>query len=304
MKKSRLDLIVLEKGLFESRQAAQAAIMTGAVLVNGQKVTKPGQNIAIDANVSLIPGFSIQRFVSRGGLKLEKALIEFDCDVNERVCIDLGASTGGFTDCLLQHGARRVYAIDVGYGQLDWSIRSNEKVVVLERVNARHLLPETLYRNDGENESGSERATLLVADLSFISLSKILAAAKNLVDPINSEFICLIKPQFEVGRAMISKGGVVRSKEGHLNSIETVLSAAKELALYPRALTFSPITGPAGNIEYLILLSNCLPAVALQHEQIVECALTALQKKGSTNAGGQTSEASSDEAVNSDNEGD
>lgn len=240
MKKARLDVLVVERGLIESRQVAQTAIMDGAVLVNGEKLTKPGMNVAIDAKIELIAAFCVPKYVSRGGLKLEKALAEFHLDVTDRVCLDIGASTGGFTDCLLQHGASRVYAVDVGYGQIDWKLRTDSRVVLFERVNARNMEPVELYKHDDPH------ATLAVADVSFISLSKILPAAARLIQPNRSELICLIKPQFEVGREHIAKGGVVKSAQGHLLAINIAIAAAQEVHLVVQHLTFSPITGPRG----------------------------------------------------------
>jgi len=251
MKKSRLDLLAVERGLFSTRQIAQTAIMDGAVLVNGEKVTKPGLNIRLDANIELIPGFSIPKYVSRGGLKLEKGLDAFAVDVQDRVCIDIGASTGGFTDCLLQRGAGKVYAVDVGYGQIDWSLRQDARVVVMERVNARYLKPEELYES-----AETARATMLVSDVSFISLTKILEPAISFLSSDSSELVLLIKPQFEVGRESVEKGGVVTSARAHEGAIETVVQFARAQGLRLQGLTYSPLTGPAGNIEYLVHFAN------------------------------------------------
>jgi 23S rRNA (cytidine1920-2'-O)/16S rRNA (cytidine1409-2'-O)-methyltransferase len=246
MKKTRLDLLLLERGLFDNREVAQAAIMDGGISIDGKKVTKPGMPVSLDANVTLASSWGKPRFVSRGGLKLEKALLEFKLNPNERICLDIGASTGGFTDCLLQQGARCVYAVDVGYGQLDWSLRNNPKVVVRERVNARHLTAETLY------EFGSPRATLAVMDVSFISLLKVVPAVVGLLSADSFEIVALIKPQFEAGREAVGKGGVVRSPEIHVQVITRLLQKAGELDLRASGLTFSPLKGPAGNIEYLV----------------------------------------------------
>lgn len=245
MKKIRLDLLLLELGLFDQREVARTAIMDGGISVDGQKVTKPGTPVSADAKVSLASGWGKPKFVSRGGLKLEKAILQFSIDPSERICLDLGASTGGFTDCLLQYGASCVYAVDVGYGQLDWSLRNNPKVIVKERVNARHLKPDELYASD------AARATLAVMDVSFISLLKVLPAAIGLLAPCSFEIIALIKPQFEAGREAVGKGGVVRSPAVHIQVIERLFEQAGDLGLQPCGLTFSPLKGPAGNIEYL-----------------------------------------------------
>jgi 23S rRNA (cytidine1920-2'-O)/16S rRNA (cytidine1409-2'-O)-methyltransferase len=273
-KKSRLDLLVVERGLFETRQQAQTAIMDGAVLVNGEKMTKPGMNVAHDVRVELVGSFSVPRFVGRGGLKLEKALAEFQISVAGRICIDVGASTGGFTDCLLQQGACQVYAVDVGYGQLDWSLRSNARVVVMERVNARHIEPAMLYKQPGD-----DWASFLVADVSFISLSKILPACVGVIQAGCSELVCLIKPQFEAGRDQVGKGGVVTSPQAHVQAINGVLSAASSCNLQLRGLTYSPITGPAGNIEYLVHLANFGETRAIDVAQVVTSAIDVLRPK-------------------------
>lgn len=273
-KKRRLDVAAQEIGLFESRQAAQTAIINGDVLVDGQKVTKPGTPVSANSTVELRPGFVTQKFVSRGGLKLEKALDEFGIRVTDRVCLDIGASTGGFTDCLLKRGAAKVFAIDVGYGQLDWSLRTNAKVVVVERTNVRYLTKEQLY---GANESvaveaaaptevlleSTAHATLATIDCSFISLAKVLPATVSLLSDIESiEIICLVKPQFEVGKGQVGKGGVVKDPQLHIKVLESVINGAKDLGLNCFAMTYSPIKGPKGNIEYLAALSK---STFLQH---------------------------------------
>lgn len=270
MKKSRLDVLSVEKGLFPTRQAAQTAIMDGAVLVDGQKITKPGINIPDSARIELIAGFNVPKYVSRGGLKLEKALDEFSIDPSGRICIDIGASTGGFTDCLLQRGANKVYAIDVGYGQLDWKLRSDARVSVHERVNARYLTPPEIY---GHND---RHANLAVADVSFISLIKILGAAISLLEPDSSDLVFLVKPQFEAGRESVGKGGVVRDPSVHVSVIHQIVSAAGGLLLRARNLTYSPITGPAGNIEYLLHLANYGEDREIDTQRIVNDAFTQL----------------------------
>jgi len=273
-KKSRLDVLVVERGLFDTRQTAQTAIMDGAVLVNGEKMTKPGMSVAQDARIELIGSFSMPKFVGRGGLKLEKALLEFSIDVTNRLCIDVGASTGGFTDCLLQQGAAKVYAIDVGYGQLDWSLRNDARVVVMERINVRYIEPQMLYP-----QADSAWATFLVADVSFISLSKIFSACVRVLQPDSSQLVCLIKPQFEVGREQVGKGGVVKSSEAHIQSISAVMDSAESVGLRVRGLTYSPITGPAGNIEYLVHLANFGDSNAIEVSQVVTSATGALRSK-------------------------
>jgi 23S rRNA (cytidine1920-2'-O)/16S rRNA (cytidine1409-2'-O)-methyltransferase len=245
-KTSRLDLLIVEMGLLPSRQVAQTAIMDGGVLVNGNKVTKPGTAVKPDANIELVGSWRDTRFASRGGYKLEKALQHFDVNVTNKICIDLGASTGGFTDCLLQNGAAKVYAVDVGQSQLAWSLQQDPRVVVKDKTNARTLTSEQLY---GSNEE--PKATIAVADLSFISLSKVLPAAVNLLESNNSELIALIKPQFEAGKEAVPKGGVVRDKSTHISVLEDVLETAAQVGLHIVSLTYSPIKGPAGNIEFL-----------------------------------------------------
>jgi 23S rRNA (cytidine1920-2'-O)/16S rRNA (cytidine1409-2'-O)-methyltransferase len=275
-KTARLDLLIVELGLLPSRQVAQTAIMDGGVLVNGNKVTKPGSAVKPDANIELVGNWRDTKFVSRGGYKLERALQQFQVDPTGRICLDLGASTGGFTDCLLKHGADKVYAIDVGYGQLDWSLQQNPRVVVKDRTNARNLKPDDLY---GDND---RRASLAVADLSFISLTKVLPAALTLLEPNESEIVALIKPQFEAGKEAVGKGGVIRSKTTHEAVLRDVAQfAAGELQLQLLALTYSPIKGPAGNIEFLAHWRNHGEAPALDFKSVVAEAHHALAKKES-----------------------
>lgn len=247
--KIRLDLALVEQGFFTTRKEAQTAIMDGAVLVNNEKVTKSGASISGTDKLALRPGFAKQKYVSRGGLKLEKALEQFQIKIQNRTCLDVGASTGGFTDCLLQHGASTVYAIDVGYGQLDWKLRTDKRVIVKERVNARYLVPQELY------EDGAEWASLAVIDCSFISLDKILPAVEKLLTTDNCEIVCLIKPQFEAGREQVKKG-VVRDGKVHLEVLRKTAEHASSLGFYVHKCTFSPLKGPKGNIEYLMLLSK------------------------------------------------
>jgi 23S rRNA (cytidine1920-2'-O)/16S rRNA (cytidine1409-2'-O)-methyltransferase len=249
--KKRLDLLAVETGLFANRQIAVSAIMNGAVLVNGQKCVKPGTAVPIDSRLETIPSWKTSPYASRGGLKLEHALKEFQIQVSDRICLDIGASTGGFTDCLLQHGAARIYAIDVGYGQIDWKLRQDQRVTVLERINARHLSAQALYK------PGDPKADLAVIDVSFISLTKILVpcmSCMNDVDRSGIEIICLIKPQFEAGKASVGRGGVVHNASTHLSVLQSITNYADEIDLTPTAVTFSPLKGPSGNIEFFLCL--------------------------------------------------
>ena len=254
-RKRRLDLHLLTLGLASSRQQAQRLIRAGKVRdVHGQRLEKPGQEVAEE---SLVQVEQPPRFVSRGGDKLLGALQAFPVEVNGRVCLDGGISTGGFTDCLLQHGASRVYGIDVGYGQTAWSLRTDERVVLRERTNLRRLTAEELY---GEAD---QRPTLAVADVSFISLSLVLPALRGLMiteglDAKDCEAIVLVKPQFEVGRQRVGKGGVVRDPAAHIDAITDVIEAAQPLGWKPSGLVASPLTGPAGNHEYLLWLTSRL----------------------------------------------
>ena len=240
--KERLDVLLVSLGLAESRAKAQATIMAGEVYVNGQKADKSGMEVDITSNVE-VRG-SACPYVSRGGLKLEKALRNFGVDPTGYVCSDSGASTGGFTDCLLQQGASKVFAIDVGYGQLAWKIRNDPRVVVMERTNIRYVTPEDL----------GEKLDLSVIDVSFISLSLVLPVVKTLLKPMG-QVLCLIKPQFEAGRDKVGKKGVVRDAAVHEEVLQNFISLAKSLGFTIRNLTFSPVKGPEGNIEFLAHLS-------------------------------------------------
>ena len=246
MARERLDVLVVELGLVASREIARTAIMDGAVLVDGQKATKPGMAISRESQIELLPSFAAKKFASRGGFKLEKALSSFGVDVSGRICLDIGASTGGFTDCLLKSGAKTVYAIDVGYGQLDWQLRQDERVKVFERLNARNLTPEKIYKE------GEQFANLAVMDVSFISSTKIFPALAKVLDGQMAEVVSLIKPQFEIGRERVSKGGVVHRALDHVEVIQQVMEEAIALNWVPLSLAFSPIKGPAGNIEFLM----------------------------------------------------
>ena len=237
-KKTRLDVLLVEQGLLDSRQKAQAHIMAGLVFVNGQRVDKPGTAVANDAQIE-VRGRALP-YVSRGGLKLEKAMKTFPITLEGKICADIGASTGGFTDCMLQNGARRVYAVDVGYGQLDWKLRSDERVVCLERTNARYLGTEQI----------PEPLDFASIDVSFISLKLIFPALYPLLRE-GGEIACLIKPQFEAGREKVGKKGVVRDPAVHLEVLQQFLRHAKENNFTVLGITYSPIRGPEGNIEYL-----------------------------------------------------
>ena len=235
-------MLLTEQGLQESRQKAQATIMSGLVFVNGQRVDKPGTAVPNDAKIE-IRGNTL-KYVSRGGLKLEKAMAEFPIELNGCICGDIGASTGGFTDCMLQNGASKVYAVDVGYGQLAWSIRSDKRVVCLERTNARYLTKEQI----------PEPLDFASIDVSFISLKLILPALRPLMAE-NGQVVALVKPQFEAGREKVGKKGVVRDSAVHQEVLEHFLVHADEADFSVKGLTFSPIRGPEGNIEYLGYLS-------------------------------------------------
>ena len=236
--KKRLDVLLTELGHAENRTKAQAVIMSGLVYVNGQKADKPGvsyeETVAIEVRTGGCP------YVSRGGLKLEKALRDFGVKPEGYVCSDSGASTGGFTDCLLQQGAKKVFAIDVGYGQLDWKIRSDPRVVVMERTNVRYVTPEQL----------GEPLDLSVVDVSFISLKIVLPVIKTFLKP-EGQVLCLIKPQFEAGKEKVGKKGVVRDPKTHVEVLDDFVALADSLGFTILGLTFSPVKGPEGNIEFL-----------------------------------------------------
>ena len=237
--KKRLDVLLTERNLAESRAKAQAIIMAGLVYVQGQKADKPG--ISYEENVEIEVRGEVCPYVSRGGLKLEKALRDFHVDPTGFVCSDSGASTGGFTDCLLQQGAKKVFAIDVGYGQLDWKIRSDSRVVVMERTNIRYVTPEQL----------GEPLDLSVVDVSFISLKIVLPAIQALLKPGVGQVLCLIKPQFEAGRDQVGKKGVIRDPQIHKQVLDDFVELANNLGFTILGLTFSPVKGPEGNIEFL-----------------------------------------------------
>lgn len=243
--KVRLDQLLVQRGLASSREKAQALVMAGQVLVSGQVVRKPAFACTAETAVELKEQ---PRFVSRGGEKLAGALQQFTIDVNGLICLDIGSSTGGFTDCLLQHGAARVYAFDVGTGQMDWRLRQDQRVVVREKFNARHLRPEDI----------PEMPQLAVIDVSFISLKLILPPVVQVLRP-DGQIVALIKPQFEAGRDQVGQGGVVRSTAVHATVIREIVDfSQKTLGLSCRGLGVSPLVGPAGNIEFLIWLKKQL----------------------------------------------
>ena len=264
MAKTRLDQRVLDLGLAESREKAKALIMAGSIYVNGEKQTRPGNTVAEDAQVELRGGRLA--YVSRGGLKLEKALDQFAIDPAGLVCVDCGASTGGFTDCLLQRGAAHVYAVDVGYGQLAWSLRNDPRVTVMERTNARALTPEMF----------PQAMDMAVMDMSFISLRLVLPAVKTLLRP-GGQVVCLVKPQFEAGREKVGKKGVVRDQAVHREVLEQVLHDAGQIGYFLRGLTFSPNRGPEGNIEYLAWLDTAGPGIEADLDDIVRQSHEALE---------------------------
>ena len=262
--KKRLDVLLVEQGYADNRSKAQAIIMSGQVYVDGQKADKPGtafeEKVAIEVRGAVCP------YVSRGGLKLEKALRDFGVDPTGYVCSDSGASTGGFTDCLLQQGASKVFAIDVGYGQLDWKIRSDPRVVVMERTNVRYVTPEQLR----------EPLDLSVIDVSFISLRIVLPVIKTFLTT-EGQVLCLIKPQFEAGKDKVGKKGVVREPEIHKEVLDNFVSLTREIGFTILGLTFSPVKGPEGNIEFLAHLTladktgiepDTAAVVSLAHETL------------------------------------
>ena len=242
--KKRLDVLLVEQGYAQTRAKAQALIMSGLVYIGGQKADKPGMSYEEGTEIE-VRGAACP-YVSRGGLKLEKALRDFGLDPTGFVCSDSGASTGGFTDCLLQHGAKKVFAIDVGYGQLAWSIRSDPRVVTMERTNIRYVTPEDL----------GEPLDLSVIDVSFISLRIVLPAIRNLLKPAG-QVLCLIKPQFEAGKEKVGKKGVVRDPAVHKEVLDNFVQLVGELDFRILGLTFSPVKGPEGNIEFLGHLTRC-----------------------------------------------
>ena len=247
MKKERLDKFLVDLGYFDNKSKASAAILAGNVKIGTEVITKAG--FQIDTSKEYDFQIKSMPYVSRGGFKLKKALESFNINVENRICFDAGASTGGFTDCLLQNGAKYVYAVDVGYGQLDWKIRSSEKVKTIEKTNLRTCKPDDIY---SENDIYPD---LLVSDLSFISLTKVIANLKTLLAK-QHEMICLIKPQFEAGKEQVDKGGIVKDKKVHVQVIESIVEYVNSLEYTIKGLTYSSIKGTKGNIEYLIWFST------------------------------------------------
>ena len=241
--KERLDIVLVNRGFFQSRERAKGAIMAGIVYVDGQRVDKPGTGIKEDAELYVKEDTC--PYVSRGGLKLAKALSSFSLNLQGAVAVDIGASTGGFTDCMLKNGASKVYSIDVGYGQLDWNLRNDPRVVNMEKVNIRYL----------DREKIAEKADFISIDVSFISLKLVFPVAAELLSD-DGRLVCLVKPQFEAGREQVGKKGIVRDRAVHAEVLGNVIRYGEANGLYPLGLDFSPMTGAKGNIEYLMLLSK------------------------------------------------
>ncbi|TRZ37638.1 TlyA family RNA methyltransferase [Niallia circulans] len=242
MKKERIDVLLVEQGLFETREKAKRAIMAGIVYCDEERLDKPGEKIAVESKLT-VKGKTL-KYVSRGGLKLEKALEVFDLTAKDKVLLDIGASTGGFTDCALQNGAKMSYALDVGYNQLAWKLRQDERVIVMERTNFRYVTPADLQ---------GEMPNFASIDVSFISLKLILPVLKTLLAS-GSDIIALVKPQFEAGREQVGKKGIVRDKKVHADVLERIIAFSKEEGYQIKNLSFSPITGGDGNIEFLLHL--------------------------------------------------
>ena len=259
--KERLDILIVNKGLAASREKAKAIIMSGIVYVDGQKEDKAGSMFEETANIE-VRGATL-KYVSRGGLKLEKAMTHFGVQLKDKICMDVGSSTGGFTDCMLQNGAVKVYSVDVGHGQLDWKLRNDPRVVCMERTNIRYVVTEDI----------EERPSFVSIDVSFISLTKVLLPVRNLMEE-NGEIAALIKPQFEAGREKVGKKGVVRDPAVHLEVINMVIDFAVSIGFEIKNLTFSPVKGPEGNIEYLLHLQKhtegSYPDVPFEAAQVVE----------------------------------
>ena len=259
MKKERLDVLMVQRNLAESREKAKALIMSGIVYVNGQKEDKAGTSF--EETVQIEVRGNTLKYVSRGGLKLEKAMSRFGVQLAGKVCMDVGASTGGFTDCMLQNGAVKVYAVDVGHGQLAWKLRNDDRVICMEKTNIRYVTPEDI----------GDRIEFASIDVSFISLTKVLGPVKQLLTD-EGQVVCLIKPQFEAGREKVGKKGVVREKSVHLEVIEMVMDYARSIGFGILGLEFSPIKGPEGNIEYLLYLQNFLQENGGQEDNVQKIA--------------------------------
>lgn len=241
--KERLDIVLVNNGYFQSREKAKSAVMAGIVYVNGQRVDKAGTGVNEDAEIYVKEDMC--PYVSRGGLKLKKAIETFDINLENLICVDIGASTGGFTDCMLKSGASKVYAIDVGYGQLDWKLRNDIRVVNMEKTNIRYL----------ESEKIIDKIDFISIDVSFISLKLVLPVASQLLSD-DGNLVCLVKPQFEAGREQVGKNGIVRDEAVHIEVIENVIKYGENCGLFVQGLSFSPMTGAKGNIEYLLHLNK------------------------------------------------
>ena len=268
--KERLDVLLVKRNLAESREKAKAIIMSGNVFVEGQRENKAGSTFSDEVQIE-IKGHTLP-YVSRGGLKLEKAMNNFELNLKDKVCTDVGSSTGGFTDCMLQNGARKVFAIDVGRGQLAWKLRQDERVVSMEKTNIRYVTPEDL----------GEPIDFSSIDVSFISLTKVLLPIRNYLKP-DGEIVALIKPQFEAGREKVGKKGVVREKSTHHEVIEQVISYAVSIGFQVLELEYSPIKGPEGNIEYLVHLKKTeepvdIMDVKVDYKHVVDAAFEELAK--------------------------
>ena len=262
--KERLDILIVNKGLAASREKAKAIIMSGIVYVDGQKEDKAGSMFEETANIE-VRGATL-KYVSRGGLKLEKAMTHFGVELKDKICMDVGSSTGGFTDCMLQNGAVKVYAVDVGHGQLDWKLRNDPRVVCMEKTNIRYVTQEDI----------ADKINFSSIDVSFISLTKVLGPVKALLAD-DGQIVCLIKPQFEAGREKVGKKGVVREKSTHLEVIEKVIEFAVSIGFEILNLEYSPIKGPEGNIEYLLYLHK--PEQASEETVTGEEALAKAEKE-------------------------
>ena len=265
--KERLDVLLVNRGLAPSREKAKAMIMEGNVFVENQREDKAGSSFDVNANIE-IKGNTL-KYVSRGGLKLEKAMTHFGIELTDKICMDIGASTGGFTDCMLQNGAKKVYAVDVGYGQFAWKLRQDERVVCMEKTNIRYVTPEDI----------ADRLDFASVDVSFISLTKVLEPARNLLQD-DGEMVCLIKPQFEAGREKVGKKGVVREKSVHEEVICKVIDYAVSIGFVVLNLEYSPIKGPEGNIEYLVYIKKAETGSAseIDVKTVVEAAHGELDK--------------------------
>ena len=274
--KMRLDTLLLEKQLFPSREQARSAIIQGAILVNKEKITKPGTFIENESEITVL--FTTNPYVGRGGIKLEGALGYFEISVFDKICFDIGASTGGFTDCFLKRGAKKVYSVDVGYGQFDWSLRKDPRVVLFERTNIRYLMPEKVYKED------EPKATICAVDLSFISLSKVFKPIIDLVDYSDeTHILTLFKPQFEALKNEVGKGGIIKDKSIHKALLFGYVENVANLDLYPRGLTYSPITGSAGNIEFWLDLTFNEEDASHVSEDIINSVVEEAHKKFSGN---------------------